>query len=46
MTKMRRMAETGPTENRPQLLLIDDDRKLRRLLTRYLSIGSVSIAEV
>jgi DNA-binding response OmpR family regulator len=36
MSNMRRMLENKPTKNRPQLLLIDDDRKLSRLLLQYL----------
>jgi DNA-binding response OmpR family regulator len=33
---MRCMPESKPATDRPQLLLIDDDRKLARLLTKYL----------
>jgi DNA-binding response OmpR family regulator len=36
MSNMRRMLESKPAKDRPQLLLIDDDRKLSRLLTKYL----------
>jgi DNA-binding response OmpR family regulator len=36
MSNMRRMLEAKSTPHRPQLLLIDDDRKLSRLLTKYL----------
>jgi DNA-binding response OmpR family regulator len=36
MSNMRRMLEAKPAKHRPQLLLIDDDRKLSRLLMKYL----------
>jgi DNA-binding response OmpR family regulator len=36
MSNMRRMPDIKLAKDRPQLLLIDDDRKLSRLLTKYL----------
>ena len=44
MSNMRRMPDATPPKDRPQLLLIDDDRKLSRLLTKYLQSQEFDIS--